>query len=207
MTKIVDTKLKQFIEKKYKPFLEKAIEYRYTTLSTFVGLIILVVGFSAGGFVKYGFFPDIDTPRIGVSVEITEGSPEELSTQILNELLSTLEILRGEAIEEFGEDGDFANNVFGWVNNNRFGQVQVDLKPNEDLLIKPAEIEKRWREKVGEIAGVKELRFQSKQKFGGEADVGFRLVGKDADVLFSASEELVDYLRGTEGVYLSLIHI
>jgi multidrug efflux pump subunit AcrB len=201
LTKIVDIKLKQFIEKRYKPFLEKAIEYRYTTLSTFVALIILVVGFSAGGFVKYGFFPDIDTPRIMVSVEITEGSPEELSTQILDELLSTLKVLRKEVVEELGEEGDFANNVFGWVNNNRFGQVQIDLKPNEDLLIKPAEIEKRWREKVGEIAGVKELRFMSKQKFGGDADVGFRLVGKDADILFDASEELVDYLRGTEGVY------
>ena len=51
------------------------------------------------------------------------------------------------------------------------------------------------------MPALKELRFMSKQKFGGDADVGFRLVGKDADILFDASEELVDYLRGTEGVY------
>ena len=57
-------------------------------------------------------FPDIDTPRIMVSVEITEGSPEELSTQILDELLSTLKVLRKEVVEELGEEGDFANNVF-----------------------------------------------------------------------------------------------
>ena len=83
-------------------------------------------------------------------------------------------------------------------NNNRFGQVQIDLKPNEDLLIKPAEIERRC-EKVGEIAGVKELRHEQ-AKFGGDADVGFRLVGKDADTLFDASEELVIIFEA-KGVY------
>ena len=99
-----------------------------------------------------------------VSLRSTEGSPEELSTQILDELLSTLKVLRKEVVEELGEEGDFANNVFGWVNNNRFGQVQIDLKPNEDLLIKPAEIERRWREKVGEIAGVKRAALHEQAK-------------------------------------------
>ena len=60
ITEAVDRSLKSFIENKYKPFLAKAIDYWYTTVAVFVSMILLVAGFFAGGFVKYGFFPDIE---------------------------------------------------------------------------------------------------------------------------------------------------
>ena len=36
VAEFVDRSLKAFVENKYKPFLAKAIEYRYTTLASFV---------------------------------------------------------------------------------------------------------------------------------------------------------------------------
>ena len=74
------------VEHKYKPFLAKAIDYRYTTVAAFVSMILLVGGFFAGGFVKYGFFPDVENPMLAVSVEVTEGSPEDLTGRISDQL-------------------------------------------------------------------------------------------------------------------------
>ena len=42
ITEAVDRSLKAFIENKYKPFLAKAIDYRYTTVAVFVSMILLL---------------------------------------------------------------------------------------------------------------------------------------------------------------------
>ena len=200
LTEYVDRSLKKFVETRYKPFLAKAIDYRYTTVAVFVSLIILVSGFFAGGFVKYGFFPDIENPMLAVNVEVTEGSPEDLTGKISDQLAESLEELRREVREELGTEADFVENAFTWVwpEGSRY---MVELKPNETLAITPAEIEKRWRAKFGDVAGVKEIKFLSKQRMGGETDLGFRMVGKNPDRLQQAAEELSNYLRGLDGVY------
>ena len=54
-------------------------------------MILLVGGFFAGGFVKYGFFPDVENPMLAVSVEVTEGSPEDLTGRIAEQLGESLQ--------------------------------------------------------------------------------------------------------------------
>ena len=102
ITEAVDRSLKAFVENKYKPFLAKAIDYRYTTVAAFVSMILLVGGFFAGGFVKYGFFPDVENPMLAVSVEVTEGSPEDLTGRIAEQLGESLQELRQEVRTELG---------------------------------------------------------------------------------------------------------
>ncbi len=196
----VDRALKAFVENKYKPFLAKAIEYRYTTLASFVSMIVLVFGFFAGGFVKYGFFPDIENPMLAVNVEVTEGSPEDLAGRISDQLADALDELRQEVRQELGPKADFVENAFTWVwpEGSRY---MVELKPNETLAISPAEIENRWRSKFGDVAGVKDIKFFSKQRMGGETDIAFRMVGKNPQMLQQAAEELAGYLHSLEGVY------
>ena len=79
--------------------------------------------------------------------------------------------------------------------------VEAQDVNNETLAVTTAEIENRWRAKFGDIAGVKEIKFFSKQRMGGETDIGFRMVGKNPQMLQQAAEELADYLRSMEGVY------
>ena len=200
IAEVVDRSLKRFIETKYKPFVAIAIAHRYTTVAVFVSMILLVSGFFAGGFVKYGFFPDVENPMLAVNVEVTEGSPEDLTGRISNQLGDALEELRQEVRQELGPDADFVENAFAWVYPEG-ARYMVELKPNETLAITPAEIESRWRSKFGDVAGVKEIKFFSKQRMGGETDIGFRLLGKNPQMLQQAAEELAGYLRGLEGVY------
>ena len=200
ITEFVDGSLKAFVENKYKPFLAKAIEYRYTTLASFVSMILLVFGFFAGGFVKYGFFPDIENPMLAVNVEVTEGSPEDLAGRVSEQLADALDELRQEVRQELGSEADFVENAFTWVYPEG-ARYMVELKPNETLAITPVEIENRWRAKFGDVAGVKEIKFFSKQRMGGETDIGFRMVGKNPEMLQQAAEELAGYLRSLEGVY------
>ena len=100
---------------------------------------------------------------------------------------------------ELGAEADFVENAFSWVWPEG-ARYMVELKPNEALALTPVEIENRWRSKFGDVAGVKEIKFFSKQRMGGETDIGFRMVGK-TQMLQQAAEELTDHLRSLEGVY------
>ena len=54
-TRWADRKLKRFIQNVYKPFLKKAIEYRYATIAFFIGLLIVTAGLFSGGLVRFVF--------------------------------------------------------------------------------------------------------------------------------------------------------
>ena len=77
-TRWADQKLKHFIHNVYKPFLNKAIEYRYATIAFFIGLLIVTAGLFSGGLVRFVFFPDMDMPFLNANVEMLEGVPEDM---------------------------------------------------------------------------------------------------------------------------------
>ena len=49
--------LDRYIQLKYKPFLQRCIEFRYITITTFLAMLILMMGLLSGGFVRWVFFP------------------------------------------------------------------------------------------------------------------------------------------------------
>jgi multidrug efflux pump subunit AcrB len=58
-----------------------------------------------------------------------------------------------------------------------------------------------WRERVGEIPGVKELVFSGGQMIGGGPPLSFNLYGNDFDMLQAASAELENKLTEYSGVF------
>ena len=52
---------------------------------------------------------------LAVSVEVTEGSPEDLTGRISDQLEMSLSELRQEVRAELGAEADFVENAFSWV--------------------------------------------------------------------------------------------
>ncbi len=65
----------------------------------------------------------------------------------------------------------------------------------------PKEIERRWRAKVGEVAGTKELRFSSSSSMGGGPPIGLKLQGNNFEAMERAAEELVEHLKTYDGLF------
>ena len=63
------------------------------------------------------------------------------------------------------------------------------------------EIETRWRERVGDIAGTRTLEFRSRQSFGGGKPISLRLQGPDFRQVEAAAEDLAEHMRTYEGLY------
>jgi hypothetical protein len=67
-----------------------------------------------------------------------------------------------ELQKEYGLEESIVKNVFASVNGGKAASFQVELLKNEDRgdsVIPMKEIETRWRERVGDIAGTRTLEF------------------------------------------------
>ena len=197
----VDRGLKWVVEHVYAPVLERAIEFRYATLAFFVGLLILAGGLVASGLVRFVFFPEMDSDFVVAQVELQEGAPESLIRDIVEEMDAGLREVNEEIKAEWNTDVDPAQALFAYVWDGAKARLQVELDKSGDRPVTPKEVEQRWRNKVGELAGTRELKFYSSMHMGGDTPIQIALKGNNHRLVEQAAEELVDHLRTYDGLY------
>lgn len=188
--------LKRFIQQQYQPLLVKAIEARYLTLSVFVGMLILAMGFVMGPYIKTVFFPVMSTDFIRGEIEMVDGTSPAQVIKVVERLNNSLLSLDAEQPVE----AKFLKNVAAYVYNTT-GTVVAELKPVDSLSQNPAQIATQWRDRVGEISGVKAIQITGAQKSHGYGkDINFKLISPNTQELEAAAEMLHQHLRSYEGV-------
>lgn len=196
--KISDS-LRVFVERYYRPFLAKCLHYRYTTLASFIGMFILMIGLISGGVVRWVFFPNIPSDFIQTSVEMQPGSSEEATIRALQTIEDALMRVNEQIKDEEGEGVVRHTNV--WLQGTTSGMIMSELQKGEERDIDGFGIINRWREETPEIAGVKAINFQGSIGGGGGFDVEFQLAGDDLDQLSAAANELKEVLGQFDGVF------
>ncbi|RUO55363.1 efflux RND transporter permease subunit [Pseudidiomarina homiensis] len=196
--KISDS-LRVFVERYYRPFLAKCLHYRYTTLASFIGMFILMIGLISGGVVRWVFFPNIPSDFIQTSVEMQPGSSEDATIRALQTIEDALMRVNEQIKEEEGEGVVRHTNV--WLQGTTNGMIMSELQKGEDREIDGFGIINRWRQETPEIAGVKAINFQGSIGGGGGFDVEFQLAGDDLEQLSAAANDLKEVFGQFDGVY------
>ncbi len=196
--KISDS-LRVFVERFYRPFLAKCLHYRYTTLASFIGMFILMIGLISGGVVRWVFFPNIPSDFIQTSVEMQPGSSEDATIRALQTIEDALMRVNAQMKEEEGEGVVRHTNV--WLQGTTNGMIMSELQKGEEREIDGFGIINRWRQETPEIAGVKAINFQGSIGGGGGFDVEFQLAGDDLDQLSAAANDLKEVLGQFDGVF------
>lgn len=195
--------LHHFVDSRYIPLLERAIVRRYLTLSIFIAALVLSFGLLAGGILRFVFFPDFTADFLQVTVEMNEGTSPARTHQVLRRVQEGLLEVDREVSAELGmESGAVVSSVLAFARNDISGQIITELvKENDDVIAGP-EVLRRWREAVGEVAGVKTLGFEGATGGpGGGAAISIQLIGSNIDQLGRAARELERRIRQYEGVY------
>ena len=195
------TKLLWFIGNVYRPLLRRAIEYRWTTVAIFIAIAILMVAVVLRGWVRVVYFPEMESDFVMANVTIQEGAPETLITSIVEQMDSTLRDVNDEIKRDYGLEDDVVEHVFGSIQGGTAGRFQVALTSQETRDVSPRDIEMRWREKIGDIAGTEELRFSSGMRMSSGPPISFRLSGRDYQQVEAAANELTGHLRNFDGLY------
>ncbi len=195
--------LNRLIQNHYKPLVSKVVESPGVTVAGFISILIVTVGVMFSGHVRAVWFPEAPSDFINVQLTMESGLPIEARDSALSRLESSILDLNQEYVDDNpgADELPMIRHVGAFTNGDSNAQLWVELPMVADRPFEVEEVSELWRERVGEIAGVKELVFNDGQHFGGGPPLEFRLGGDDFDQLEAAANALGQEMARYEGVF------
>ncbi|MBT8066918.1 MAG: efflux RND transporter permease subunit [Gammaproteobacteria bacterium] len=188
--------------------------WRYATVGVAVAFFILCLSLVQNGQVRFIFFPQIEGNNISASVTMPEGTPFERTDGAVRHIAAAATEVAEAVRQETGEElflsvtstsgGNAAFGVgpgteSGFSTSENIGQVRIELTPFGKRRMPAAEIERRWRNAVGEIEGTERVTFASSATRFGD-DIEFELAHESEAQLILAADSMKDQLSRIEGV-------
>ena len=211
--------LKRVIRVAYRPTLDVALRWRYSTAAVGAATLILTVGMVLGGWANFHFFPSIEADFISAAVTMPQGTPAANTSEAIARLERGANVLRQELTREAGADpfrhiyssiGDQplaaeGGSPFGPIMNrtaSNLGEITIELAPSGTRTYTSEALGNRWREITGLIPEAREVKYTATMMSPGE-DVNVQLTGSDIAVLRSAA----DAVQRRLGEYAGVIEI
>ena len=191
--------IKTFIQSKYLPFLERALKYRYTTLASFIAMLMLTAGLFASGLVKWQFFPNIPSDFMMASVELEPGSSLQQRDNALKVLIESMQKMQKDVREESGEDA--VKHWLAFDNGPLAGQVFLELTKGEARTLTDTQMQDIWRSHIPEVAGVKNFDVGAPGGGpGGGNQLSFEFRSNNIEQIRQVSQEFRAYLNTYTGI-------
>ncbi len=185
----------------YKPLLSKALDNRGVTFSVFLAVLILTSGIIGGGLVRTVIFPEVPGDFIFVELTMQDGSAPSVRNEALARLEGAALAINADHAARFPDQDEPINHVGVFTNGDTGGQVFAEMPLDENRALNGEEITEMWRERVGEVPGVKKMTFSAGDNIGGGAPLSFNLTGSELPSLESAAARLRDKLAEYDGVF------
>ena len=196
----------------YRPSMKHVLSWRYLTLAIALGVFMLSIGVVRGGFIKFVFFPEVDSDYITGTVEFPDGTPLEVTEQAVARLEQALDRVAAKVPIESGESlvvakeatvgssRGFEFDAARKVSSN-IGEIRVELLGSEGRGIHFRDVTRMWQEETGPISGALSVAFDGMNGGPGGKPIEVWLLGEDLDTLRDASEALQSKLAQIAGVY------
>lgn len=218
INQITHKMVNRFVQGPFAGFVQKAVKWRYVTLSSGVAIFLVTIGIIVGGYIKFVFFDAVEADNMLAMLNMPLGTPVEQT----RENIEGIEQAAFQAIEEFDRKrpgkpsllkhisttvgaqpamarGGPVTVSAGAGGQSHLAEVNVELLGAEERDISSGAIRNRWRELVGEIPGISSLTFVSELVSTGNP-IEVELSHTDYEVLFPASDRLKGILRDYAGV-------
>lgn len=193
--------LQKVIHSHYKPMLEKALRNRGLTFSIFAAILILTFGLMNSGLVRVVLFPEVPSDFIQVQMQMQNGTSPNVRDKALDRIEGAVFEINEEYVSANPAADDPIDHLIVFTDGDTGGFIFAELYRGEDRPLDSDEIIAMWREKVGEIAGMKELTYSGGDHIGGGAPLSFNLTGNNYEALENAAGELEEKLREYNGVF------
>ena len=198
--------LTYFVDRFYEPFLKLCLKNRYSTLASFIGLLILSVGLIGGGLIRVVFLPNIASDFIQVNVTMVEGIPNQQSRSIMNRLEEAALSLNGNFEFMDAETGELSTEVLDHLlivaTGSASGIAVLELDKDVASQVEPGLIDQYLVDYIGNMPGLKSAVVTSTDGIGGNA-ISYQLVSNSPEQLIAAAGELENQLN----TYAGLINI
>jgi len=204
--------LERFVQKCYKPALSLALRWRYVTWSIFIGILVMVMGYTVAGHVKFKFFPEVEGDVLTAKFELPQGVPFEATERVANRLEAAAWTVGNRMKNNAGEPVvkhvltsagtqpfQTGFNPNGPPKATHIGEVTMELTAAKGRSILAKEVIDAWRDELGEVPGLVDMNFKAETAGGGNA-FDFNLVGPDIVRLKAATNWVKEELGKYPGV-------
>ena len=212
-------RFQDFIHGIYKPSLLFALKHRALVLAVGIASLALLVGFVAGGHIRFTFMPKLDADNMICAIDMPAGTSVDITRAAVDQILDGLDAMRAE-IGDDAKDGDrIVRHVYATIGSQprssgsgrpmssgetpflgaHRAEINVELMKGENRDIGSGDLVKRWRELTGPVPGALSVRFTS-NLFGASKALSVQLSAEDIGILTEASERMKTELSAYPGV-------
>jgi len=188
---LVAKRFKRFVERYYRPFLRKCLEYRYLTLSSALSLLIIVGGYAYSDHMGMIMMPEVAADEIEAGVSLPVGTTTFQAGKVARQITAST--------RRMFEENDLykvAEGVKTNVRGQNFIDVEIVMRPPTERDMKAQEVIELWRDEIGDIEGVDQITFEAERGPGGwRQDISVDLSHARVEVLEEASEDFFNRME------------
>ena len=190
------------------PLVDLTIRFRYITAGAAFAILLVSVGMLTGGYLKFTAFPELDGDTIEARILLPQGTPLTRTESIVAQLEAGLAKTNADMSPMQPDGAKLIRHVsvFYGMNRDAFeagahvATVSVDLLPSAQRLSRPDDIMEHWRNIVGPLPDVINLKYAESTIGPAGIAIDMRLKGDDLAALKSAAIELQDWIWTYKGV-------
>jgi len=202
----LDNKFNFLRDECFKPAVIAVVEYRWLTIATTLGLLIVCIGLLAGGRLHFTFFPSPESTSITANARFTAGTAPfkvaEFLEHLNDALDKTTEQLGPELLEmsvtRLGSASTAGRSTA--QKGERFGSIQLELISPDNRTVRNKEFIQVWRKHISLPAGIETFTLSERRTGPPGSDIDIRLSGASADTLKQAGYEVAEALKQFTGV-------
>ncbi len=192
-----------FRENWFGRFSALTYRWRYTTVATAIGILIISVGIMISGRVKFQFFPTPEPEIVLANVIFVAGTPRETAMRGLQQIEASLR--KAEAGLTQGKEKLVVTTytTLGRSQRNRgdhLALIKVQLTTAEQRSVRTKEIIEAWRKAVPEIPGIERVAITGRRGGPPGRDIDLQLSNAETATLKKAALEVRELLGRFSGV-------
>lgn len=176
----------------YQPALSWVLRFRYPVLAGSIGVLILMSTMFSSGWIKFIFFPKVQSEVARGFLEMPVGTPFELTDQVIVRMTEAAEQLQ-KKYQGTTPDQDVIMNILSTSGGqtSHSGRVVFEIRPPEERTsdITSTQLVDEWRRLIGPVPGVESLTFRA--EVGRRSDpIDIQLTGRDFEQLAQVAERI-----------------
>ncbi|MGP1310482.1 MAG: efflux RND transporter permease subunit, partial [Phycisphaerales bacterium] len=190
-----------WLARPYARLLRAALHARYLTLTIFAGILIACFGLVAGGRVPFDFLASADSETILVNLRMPVGTPAQETNRVVARIeQSALKLPEVKSVQAFVGASNDVNDGTATSQSN-LGQLFIQLIPVEERDRSSQELRVAMQRDIGEVPGIKSLRFEEIQGGPGGPPLSYTILGDNPAQMQGAVDALKSELGEYEGVF------
>ena len=192
--------------------VDRAVQWRYLTIGTTIGIFVLAVAMFTGGFVPFIGFPDIEGDEVDAKILLPQGTPLSETESIVRRINEAIERTNARFPDQPAEAGEvpalvkstvstFNQNTDASESGPHVATVSTRILPPEDRSTSLNDFIAVLREEVGAIPNVISASIAEKVRGPGGRPLEVRFLSDDLEESKAAAELAKQWFARYEGVY------